>query len=74
MDKYTIKDPGYAIQAVDLRKKFNYMCDKNESHVSFSRLMDTYTQNTIIEKKQRMEGKFYTNLRYNISKLNQSNK
>ncbi len=40
------------------------MCDKNESYVSFSRLMDKYIQNTIIEKKQRMEGKFYTNLRY----------
>jgi len=43
MNKYTIINIGYAIQAIDLRKKFNYMCDKNESHVLFSRLMDKYT-------------------------------
>ena len=64
MNKYTITEFGYCIQASDLRKKFNYMCDKNETHVSFSRLMDKYTQNTVIEKIQKTKGKFYINLRF----------
>jgi hypothetical protein len=59
IDRYCIYGDGQRIKSTDMRTKFNEYTRLNESHVSFSKLMDSYNGAGDIGKKQRADGKWY---------------
>lgn len=68
-DKYSLMDSfiqthctygeGLRIKSTDLRTKFNERTGLNETHVSFSKLMEGYEGDGVIDKKQLSDGKWY---------------
>lgn len=59
IERYCVYGEGQRIKSTDMRNKFNEYTRLNESHVSFSKLMDSYNGAGDIEKKQRADGKWY---------------